>query len=53
MRYPGATDFPGLIMWAASSRGPLAPPGTYQVRRDRRRPDRDPAVRDHAASRTC
>jgi photosystem II stability/assembly factor-like uncharacterized protein len=32
MRYPGATDFPGLIMWAASSRGPLAPPGTYQVR---------------------
>jgi len=32
MRYPGATDFPGLIMWAASSRGPLAAPGTYQVR---------------------
>jgi photosystem II stability/assembly factor-like uncharacterized protein len=32
LRYPGATDFPGLIMWAASSRGPLAPPGTYQVR---------------------
>ena len=32
MRYPGATDFPGLIMWAANSRGPLAPPGTYQVR---------------------
>ena len=32
MRYPGATDFPGLIMWAASSRGPLAPPGAYQVR---------------------
>jgi photosystem II stability/assembly factor-like uncharacterized protein len=32
MRYPGATDFPGLIMWAASSRGPLAPPGTYQVK---------------------
>src|SRR6266487_4625967 len=32
MRYPGATDFPGLVMWAASSRGPLAPPGTYQVR---------------------
>ncbi len=24
--------FPGLIMWAASSRGPLAPPGTYQVK---------------------
>jgi photosystem II stability/assembly factor-like uncharacterized protein len=32
MRYPGATDFPGLIMWAASSRGPLAAPGPYQVR---------------------
>jgi len=32
LRYPGATDFPGLIMWAASSRGPIAAPGTYQVR---------------------
>ena len=32
MRYAGATDFPGLIMWAASSRGPQAPPGAYQVR---------------------
>ena len=32
LRYPGATDFPGLIMWAASSRGPLAAPGAYQVR---------------------
>ena len=32
MRYPGATDFPGLVMWAASPRGPLAPPGAYQVR---------------------
>ena len=32
LRYPGATEFPGLIMWAASSRGPLAPPGPYQVR---------------------
>ena len=31
-RYAGATDFPGMIMWAASSRGPHAPPGTYQVR---------------------
>ena len=28
----GRHRFPGLIMWAASSRGPLAPPGTYQVR---------------------
>jgi len=32
MRYTGATDFPGLIMWGAGSRGPQAPPGTYQVR---------------------
>ena len=32
LRYPGATDFPGLIMWAASSRGPIAPPGSYRVR---------------------
>jgi len=32
MRYPGATDFPGLIMWAATTRGPAAPPGTYRVR---------------------
>jgi photosystem II stability/assembly factor-like uncharacterized protein len=32
LRYPGATEFPGLIMWAASSRGPIAPPGNYLVR---------------------
>jgi photosystem II stability/assembly factor-like uncharacterized protein len=32
MRYPGATDFPGMIMWAAGTRGPVAPPGAYQVR---------------------
>jgi hypothetical protein len=32
MRYPGATDFPGMVMWAANTRGPLAAPGTYQVR---------------------
>ena len=32
MRYPDATTFPGLIMWAASVRGPAAPPGRYQVR---------------------
>jgi photosystem II stability/assembly factor-like uncharacterized protein len=32
LRYPGATEFPGLIMWGASSRGPLAAPGAYQVR---------------------
>ncbi len=32
MRYANAKEFPNLIMWAASTRGPLAPPGTYQVR---------------------
>jgi photosystem II stability/assembly factor-like uncharacterized protein len=32
MRYPGARDFPGLIMWAGSTRGPLAPPGRYVVK---------------------
>jgi photosystem II stability/assembly factor-like uncharacterized protein len=32
MRYPGARDFPGLIMWAGSTRGPLAPPGRYTVK---------------------
>jgi photosystem II stability/assembly factor-like uncharacterized protein len=31
-RYPDATTFPGLIMWAGSVRGPVAPPGQYQVR---------------------
>lgn len=32
MRYSGPRDFPGLIMWAANTQGPLAPPGRYQVR---------------------
>ncbi len=32
MRYPGARDFPGLIMWAGSTRGPQAPPGRYTVK---------------------
>jgi hypothetical protein len=32
MRYANAKDFPNMIMWAGSTRGPLAPPGTYQVR---------------------
>jgi hypothetical protein len=32
LRYPGATTFDGLIMWAAGTNGPLALPGTYQVR---------------------
>src|SRR5262249_39030267 len=32
MRFPNAKDFPGLIMWAGSTRGPQAPPGRYSVR---------------------
>ena len=32
MRYPNARDFPGMIFWSASTRGPAAPPGRYQVR---------------------
>jgi photosystem II stability/assembly factor-like uncharacterized protein len=32
LRCANATDFPNLIMWAGSTRGPVAPPGTYQVR---------------------
>jgi photosystem II stability/assembly factor-like uncharacterized protein len=32
MRYASAREFPNLIMWAASTRGPQAPPGRYEVR---------------------
>ena len=32
MRYPDAKVFPGLIMWAGTARGPVAPPGRYSVR---------------------
>ena len=32
MRYPDASTFDGLIMWAGGVQGPVAPPGTYQVR---------------------
>ncbi|MBV9085300.1 MAG: hypothetical protein JOZ62_21705, partial [Acidobacteriaceae bacterium] len=32
LRYPDATSFPGLILWAGSVRGPLAAPGTYEVK---------------------
>src|SRR5215472_8331587 len=31
-RYPYATRFPGLIMWAGQTRGPKAAPGVYQAR---------------------
>jgi len=32
MRYANARDFPGMILWAGSTRGPAAPPGNYQAR---------------------
>ena len=32
LRYPDATRFPGLIMWAGGTTGPRVVPGTYQVR---------------------
>ncbi len=33
LRYPGAFEFPGMILWSASAKqGPTAVPGTYEVR---------------------
>ena len=32
MRYPDAARFDGLIMWAGTVTGPMAPPGAYSVR---------------------
>ncbi len=32
MRYPDASSFDGLIMWGAGTQGPMAPPGSYEVR---------------------
>jgi len=32
VRYEGATTFPGMILWGASTAGPAAPPGKYTVR---------------------
>jgi hypothetical protein len=33
LRYPGATEFPGMIIWSARPQmGPLAVPGKYQVK---------------------
>ncbi len=32
LRYPDAVRFENLIMWAAGTNGPVAPPGTYSVR---------------------
>lgn len=30
--YPGAVTFPGMILWGATTNGPQALPGSYQVR---------------------
>jgi photosystem II stability/assembly factor-like uncharacterized protein len=32
LQYPGAVTFPGMILWGASTAGPMAVPGSYQVR---------------------
>ncbi|MGP8243300.1 MAG: VPS10 domain-containing protein [Bryobacteraceae bacterium] len=32
LRYPDATTFPGLIMWAGNVTGPRVPPGKFTVR---------------------
>ena len=32
LNYPGATTFPGMVLWGASTNGPAAVPGKYQVR---------------------
>ncbi len=32
LRYPDATSFPGMILWAGTIRGPLVVPGTYQAK---------------------
>lgn len=32
MRYPDAHGFNGMVLWAAGTTGPMAPPGTYTVR---------------------
>ena len=32
IQYPGATTFPGMILWGASTAGPRAVPGNYTVR---------------------
>jgi photosystem II stability/assembly factor-like uncharacterized protein len=32
LRYPDATTFPGMILWAGNTSGPRAVPGVYQAR---------------------
>jgi photosystem II stability/assembly factor-like uncharacterized protein len=32
LNYAGPVTFPGMVLWGATTSGPAAPPGTYQVR---------------------
>jgi hypothetical protein len=32
LTYAGPTTFPGMVLWGATTSGPAAPPGTYQVK---------------------
>ncbi|HMQ86727.1 MAG TPA: glycosyl hydrolase [Flavilitoribacter sp.] len=32
MRYPGFTEFPGMVLYSSPNRGPKAPPGKYKAR---------------------
>ena len=32
LTYAGPTTFPGMVLWGATTSGPSAPPGAYQVR---------------------
>jgi photosystem II stability/assembly factor-like uncharacterized protein len=32
LNYAGPATFPGMVLWGATTAGPAAPPGTYQVR---------------------
>ncbi len=32
LEYQGPTTFPGMVLWGASTSGPMALPGTYEVR---------------------
>ncbi len=32
LRYDGVVKFPGMVLWGATTNGPMALPGTYQVR---------------------
>ena len=32
MRYPGAESFDGMVLWGGGTGGPLAVPGTYQIK---------------------